>query len=189
MTITSPPRPSGSGISLADRAEAMVHADGRLVFQGVVYRCAIGHGGVRTDKQEGDGATPTGVLPLRRVFYRADRVAIPICVVPREPLGPEDGWCDDLTNRAYNQRVRLPYSGRHEELWRADAVSLSQISRAEYSVNGGEWTLIEPTTRITDAKEHAYAIAFEKGPVSEQTIAVRVSDQFDNQSVEKTLLR
>lgn len=69
------------------------------------------------------------------------------------------------------------------------ADALSQISRAEYSVNGGEWTLIEPTTRITDAKEHAYAIAFEKGPVSEQTIAVRVSDQFDNQSVEKTLLR
>ena len=107
---------------MADLVEALVHADGRLVFQGVVYRCAIGNGGIRADKQEGDGATPPGVLPLRRVFYRADRVAIPVCAVPREPLGPEDGWCDDLTNRAYNQRVRLPYSGRHEELWRADAV-------------------------------------------------------------------
>ena len=69
------------------------------------------------------------------------------------------------------------------------ADALSQLARAEYSINGGEWTLVEPTTRITDAKEHEYVIAFDKGAVSEQTIAVRVSDQFDNQSVEKTIVR
>ena len=69
------------------------------------------------------------------------------------------------------------------------ADALSQIARAEYSINGGEWMLVEPTTRITDAKEHEYAFIFEKSAISEQTIAVRVSDQFDNQAVEKTLLR
>ncbi len=67
--------------------------------------------------------------------------------------------------------------------------ALCQIARAEYSINGGDWTWVEPTTRITDAKEHEYVIAFDKGAVSEQTIAVRVSDQFDNQSVEKTIVR
>ena len=69
------------------------------------------------------------------------------------------------------------------------ADALSQISHAEYSINGGEWILVEPTTRITDAKEHEYVIAFDKGVGSEQSIAVRVSDQFDNQTVEKTILR
>ncbi|MCX7382148.1 MAG: L,D-transpeptidase family protein [Alphaproteobacteria bacterium] len=95
--------------------EALVHADGRFVFQGRTYRCALGRGGVRADKEEGDGATPLAVLPLRRVYFRADRVKIPVCAVP-------DGWCDDPTSRIYNQPVRLPCSARHEELWRRDAL-------------------------------------------------------------------
>ena len=100
--------------------EAVVHADGRLLFQGQVFRAAIGRGGVRPDKQEGDGATPPGLLSLRRILYRADRVPIPPCAVPREPLAPEDGWCDAPGDPQYNRKVRLPYSGRHEELWRRD---------------------------------------------------------------------
>ena len=43
-------------------------------WAGLVFRAALGRGGVRRDKQEGDGATPAGLLPLRRVLYRADRV-------------------------------------------------------------------------------------------------------------------
>jgi L,D-peptidoglycan transpeptidase YkuD (ErfK/YbiS/YcfS/YnhG family) len=101
---------------------AVVHADGRLVFQGQTWRCAVGRGGVRRDKQEGDGATPAGLLPLRRLYFRADRVAIPVCTVPREALAPGDGWCDDPVDRAYNRLVQLPYSGRHEELWRSDGL-------------------------------------------------------------------
>ncbi len=101
---------------------AIVHADGRFVFQGRVYRCALGRGGVRTDKEEGDGATPLATLPLRRVYFRADRVKIPACAVPREAMAPEDGWCDDPTHRNYNQLVRLPFSASHEEMWRRDAL-------------------------------------------------------------------
>ncbi len=57
--------------------QALVHPEGRLVLRGLVFRAALGRGGVRRDKQEGDGATPAGVLPLRRVLYRADRVQAP----------------------------------------------------------------------------------------------------------------
>jgi L,D-peptidoglycan transpeptidase YkuD (ErfK/YbiS/YcfS/YnhG family) len=59
---------------------------------------------------------------LRRVLYRADRLSVPACTVPVEPIGPQDGWCDDPLDPAYNRPVRLPYAGRHEELWRTDAV-------------------------------------------------------------------
>jgi L,D-peptidoglycan transpeptidase YkuD (ErfK/YbiS/YcfS/YnhG family) len=102
--------------------EALGRGDGRLVLAGQVFRAALGPAGIRAEKEEGDGATPAGRLPLRRVLYRADRLRAPRCAVPVEPLAPEDGWCDDPDDPAYNRRVRLPYAARHEELWRRDAV-------------------------------------------------------------------
>ncbi|MCW3473552.1 L,D-transpeptidase family protein [Limobrevibacterium gyesilva] len=102
--------------------EAVVHPDGRVLLGGLVFRAALGRGGIRADKAEGDGATPVGVLPLRRVLYRADRLAVPRTVVPREPIAPDDGWCDDPGHPDYNRQVRLPHPARHEELWRRDEV-------------------------------------------------------------------
>lgn len=101
---------------------ARVTPDGLLRFRGETLRCALGKGGIRPDKQEGDGATPVGLLPLRRVLWRADRAPRPRCVVPAEPIAPEDGWCDDPAHADYNRAVRLPHPGRHERLWREDAV-------------------------------------------------------------------
>ncbi len=102
--------------------QAVVTADGRFVLSGRVMRAALGPAGVRADKQEGDGATPAGLLPLRRVLYRADRLRPPRCTVPIEPIAPEDGWCDDPDDPAYNRKVRLPCSARCEELWRRDGI-------------------------------------------------------------------
>ena len=102
--------------------EATLATDGLMRIGTHVFRAAIGHGGRAAHKQEGDGATPIALLPLRRVLYRADRVARPRCVVPIMPLAPHDGWCDDPADRAYNKAVRLPYDARHESLWRNDAV-------------------------------------------------------------------
>ena len=102
--------------------EAIVQRDGTVRFQGRVFRAALGRGGIRQDKHEGDGATPSGDLPLRRVLYRADRVARPDCAVPIEPLAPDDGWCDDPTHPDYNRMIRLPHPARHEALWRDDGV-------------------------------------------------------------------
>jgi L,D-peptidoglycan transpeptidase YkuD (ErfK/YbiS/YcfS/YnhG family) len=102
--------------------EVVVHPDGRLLFEGRRLRAALGRGGVRALKEEGDGATPAGRLSLRRVLYRADRVPIPRTIVPREPIAAEDGWCDDPTHPDYNRQVRLPHGGHCEELWRSDAL-------------------------------------------------------------------
>jgi L,D-peptidoglycan transpeptidase YkuD (ErfK/YbiS/YcfS/YnhG family) len=111
-----------AGSIAASPGSAVVRPDGRLVLNGRTYRVALGRGGVRADKQEGDGATPAGRLPLRRVLYRADRVAVPECAVPIEPIAPEDGWCDDPAHADYNRRIRLPHEAHHEELWRTDGL-------------------------------------------------------------------
>ena len=37
-------------------------------------RCAVGAGGIGQKLREGDEITPAGRWPLRRIFYRADRI-------------------------------------------------------------------------------------------------------------------
>jgi len=99
---------------------AVVGSDGCVTLGRQQWRAALGRGGVRTDKMEGDGATPRALLPLRRVLYRADRGPAPRTLVPIEPIAPTDGWCDDPAHRDYNRAVTLPHDGRHEALWRDD---------------------------------------------------------------------
>lgn len=86
------------------------------------FPASWGHGGIREDKQEGDGATPLGIFPFRKVFYRQDRLAPPETCLPLFPLMPQDGWCDDVEDLRYNQHIRKPYGGRHEDLWRDDGI-------------------------------------------------------------------
>ena len=112
--------------ALADPAGAtasrdlVVTPDGVLRRHGRQWRCAVGRGGVRNGKREGDGATPAGRFPLRRLLYRPDRLPVPACALPAGPLAPDDGWCDDPADAAYNRPVKLPYGARHERLWRDD---------------------------------------------------------------------
>lgn len=101
---------------------AIVLPSGLLTIQSETFRAALGRGGVRADKHEGDGATPAAALPLRQVFYRADRLTAPECAVPVRALEPDDGWCDDPADAAYNRPVRLPVTASAEALWRDDAV-------------------------------------------------------------------
>jgi L,D-peptidoglycan transpeptidase YkuD (ErfK/YbiS/YcfS/YnhG family) len=99
-----------------------VFSDGFLTGPGLRFRAVCGAAGITTHKQEGDQATPAGLLPLLRVLYRADRGKTPRCAVPVEPIAPDDGWCDDSSHAAYNQQIRLPHPARHEKLWRADGI-------------------------------------------------------------------
>ncbi len=96
---------------------------GEVFWDGRRARVAVGAAGVREHKMEGDEATPAGLLPLRRVLYRADRLASPPrTALPREPIGAADGWCDDPDSADYNRLVRLPHAGGHEALRRDDAL-------------------------------------------------------------------
>ena len=96
--------------------------DGRLSDGVRSWRCALGRGGVRADKREGDGATPAGRFALRRVLWRADRLARPETGLSSTAIDPGDGWCDDPGHAAYNRPVRLPFPASHERLWRADGL-------------------------------------------------------------------
>jgi len=99
-----------------------VFPDGRLVFDGRTYQCALGWTGVMdaADKHEGDGATPAGIYPIRSVWFRSDRITLPPLHFPIHEITHTDGWCDDPAHPDYNCRVTLPFNASHETLWRED---------------------------------------------------------------------
>jgi L,D-peptidoglycan transpeptidase YkuD (ErfK/YbiS/YcfS/YnhG family) len=85
--------------------------------------CALGRAGLTDHKREGDGATPIGRFPLRRLFYRPDREALPATGLPALPLAEDLGWCDDPAEPSlYNRLVRLPFAAGHERMWREDGL-------------------------------------------------------------------
>jgi len=77
---------------------------------------------VTSDKREGDGATPVGVFPLRALWYRPDRLAIPETGLALHPIAADTLWSDDPADPAYNRPVTPPYAASHERLWREDAL-------------------------------------------------------------------
>ena len=99
-----------------------VSASGDARWGNLRVRCALGRGGLSREKREGDGTTPVGAWPMRRLLYRADRVACPDTRMPVSEIGAADGWCDDPGDPVYNRPVALPYAGRHERLWRKDGL-------------------------------------------------------------------
>jgi L,D-peptidoglycan transpeptidase YkuD (ErfK/YbiS/YcfS/YnhG family) len=99
-----------------DRARGIVRT------AGIAAQAALGVGGIRRHKREGDGRTPAGRFRLVAVFYRADRTDRPRTGLPLSIIRHDTGWCDDPADRNYNRPIRLPYRSSHERLWREDGL-------------------------------------------------------------------
>lgn len=95
---------------------------GTLTVGDTSVPCALGRSGIvpGAEKKEGDGATPAGRWPLRRLLYRADRLTAPQSNLPMGAIAPTDGWCDEPKDPLYNQATRLPHPTSAEALWRED---------------------------------------------------------------------
>ena len=87
-----------------------------------VAPCALGRSGARPDKREGDGATPVGCFPLRRVLYRADRIAPPRTGLPTAAARSASRVVRRPGRCGLQPAGSTPYAARHERLWRDDAL-------------------------------------------------------------------
>lgn len=95
----------------------------RLTYLDIDVPCSIGKGGTTRFKKEGDVCTPIGKWPLRRVFYRPDRLAKPATKLLTIPITKRMGWSDDPNDKVnYNRLIEIPYSYSHELLWRVDNI-------------------------------------------------------------------
>lgn len=93
---------------------------GFLVAGHAVFPCALGRSGIVVSKREGDGGTPRAKLPLRRAFYRADRMPRPRTLLRLRAITARDAWCDDVNDRRYNKLIDRPPGVAEERLARAD---------------------------------------------------------------------
>ena len=100
----------------------LIYEKGVLSWPGGSARAACGLAGVKTDKREGDHASPAGTFPLLYGFYRLDRVGWPKTDLPMTGLRPDFGWCDAPEDPHYNTLVTLPYPASAELLWREDGL-------------------------------------------------------------------
>jgi L,D-peptidoglycan transpeptidase YkuD (ErfK/YbiS/YcfS/YnhG family) len=83
---------------------------------------ALGRGGIKANKREGDGATPRGRFRLKRLWWRADRHPRPATALPTRRIGAADGWCEDPRDRRYNRPIRLASDSAADRLARADGL-------------------------------------------------------------------
>lgn len=86
-----------------------------------IWRASVGRSGIAPKHAEGDGISPLGCWPIRRVLYRADKLAeAPVSVFATYTIASDDGWCDAPGHPAYNRPVKLPFAASREEMWRQD---------------------------------------------------------------------
>jgi L,D-peptidoglycan transpeptidase YkuD (ErfK/YbiS/YcfS/YnhG family) len=106
--------------SVTVRAAAGQRTRGWLTAGGQTIKVALGRGGIRANKREGDGGTPKGAFRPMRLWWRADRHPRPVTFLPVRAIGPEDAWCEDPADRHYNQPVWLNSKQGGDRLKRDD---------------------------------------------------------------------
>jgi len=86
------------------------------------FRCCIGKNGLKKNKKEGDKSTPMGKYELGRIFYRPDRIKNFTCKIKKIEIKKKMGWCDDPTNKYYNQLINIEKKKlKCEKLYRKDS--------------------------------------------------------------------
>jgi L,D-peptidoglycan transpeptidase YkuD (ErfK/YbiS/YcfS/YnhG family) len=93
---------------------------GWLTAGGQTIPVALGRGGIRANKREGDGGTPKGTFRPWQLWWRADRHPRPRTFLPVRAIGPGDAWCEDPSSRHYNQPIRLDRGHDGDRLQRDD---------------------------------------------------------------------
>ena len=106
--------------------------------------------------------------------------------------GPDRAHGERRVLRSTTRRRRSPdwppraTGGKLEVRWHA-ADALNNITKAEYSLDGGEWTVAAPVTKLSDSLDLDYDLTIDAGP-GEHTIAVRVEDDYENLASDKVVV-
>ena len=100
-----------------------------------------------------------------------------------------------LSSERESDRFEIENTPPRIENLRADAAaakvtfegisSSSAIAKAQYSVDAGDWTIVFPDGLLSDAPKESYQIALSGLSTGEHTVAVQISDHFENSAAAK----
>ncbi len=93
---------------------------GWLVAGPHVLSVALGRGGIRANKFEGDGGTPRGTFHPVRLWWRSDRHPRPRTHLPIRAIQSADAWSEDPADRHYNRAVKRAPGDDGDRLMRDD---------------------------------------------------------------------
>lgn len=113
-------RPDGLLSAIRVRARPGDPTKGVILAGNRTISVALGRGGIRANKREGDGGTPRGVFRPKTLWFRADRHVRPRTGLPARPISPHDAWDEDPSSRLYNRPVRRSPDAPGDRLKRAD---------------------------------------------------------------------
>jgi L,D-peptidoglycan transpeptidase YkuD (ErfK/YbiS/YcfS/YnhG family) len=102
------------------RAAAGTRTRGWLTAGLLTWPVALGRGGILANKREGDGGTPRGIFRPIQLWWRPDRGTCPVTLLPVRRITPADAWCEDPSDRSYNQPIRVPPGRAGDRLRRED---------------------------------------------------------------------
>ena len=88
----------------------------------LVLPVAVGRGGIKANKREGDGGTPRGRFRPLRLWWRADRLPRPRTLLPTRRITPAAAWSEEPTDRNYNRPVSRSANEPGDRLWRSDGL-------------------------------------------------------------------
>jgi len=91
-----------------------------LIIDDFKLKCCIGKNGLNSNKKEGDYSTPKGLYNLKKLYFRKDRVGIPICKIEKENIKKNMAWCDDPLHKKYNNEIKTHNNELKEKLYRVD---------------------------------------------------------------------
>ena len=91
-----------------------------LIIDDFKLRCCVGKKGLNFNKKEGDFSTPKGLFSLRKLYFRKDRVGIPICKIKKEAITRDLAWCDNPNHIKYNEEIKSQNKNLKERLYRED---------------------------------------------------------------------
>jgi L,D-peptidoglycan transpeptidase YkuD (ErfK/YbiS/YcfS/YnhG family) len=83
---------------------------------------ALGRGGIKANKREGDGGTPRGRFRPLRLWWRPDRLRRPQNVLPSRRINQSAAWSEDPADRNYNRPVTRSANEPGDRLWRSDGL-------------------------------------------------------------------
>ena len=81
----------------------------------------MGKKGIGNKKKEGDLITPIGVFKIKYILYRKDRVKV-LTKLKKKVIKKNMGWCDDPNSSYYNKLVKLPFTHKHEKLYKKENI-------------------------------------------------------------------